>query len=173
MRSKPLLFLVGPLFVTIALLVPSPDQWGVSVPVFAASLEMGGNNTATETTPQSAMKLDLVVTRIIDAPVDRVWAAWTNPKHVMRWWGPEGYTSPSCQIDLREGGRYVFCMRAPKEMGGQDQYTSGVCKKIGPMEGLEFTMSLSDKDRNTIDPTAVGMPRTSRKRSATQSSSKK
>ena len=103
-------------------------------------------------------KLDLVVTRIIDAPLEMVWNAWTNPEHVKRWWGPKDYTSPSCTIDFRVGGKYIFCMHAPEEQGGQDSYTSGVYQKIVPMELLEFTQSLSDKNGNTIDPVKSGMP---------------
>ncbi len=103
-------------------------------------------------------KEDLVITRIIDAPIELVWKAWTDPKHVTRWWGPKYYTSPNCKIDLREGGKYVFCMRAPQDQGGQDSYTAGVYKKIVPMERLEFTQSLADKDGNPIDPAQAGMP---------------
>jgi uncharacterized protein YndB with AHSA1/START domain len=108
--------------------------------------------------PDNVKKEDLVVTRIIDAPLELVWKAWTDPEHVMRWWGPKYYTSPSCKIELREGGKYIFCMRAPKDQGGQDSYTAGVYKKILPMERLEFTQGLSDKDGNKIDPAQVGMP---------------
>ena len=107
---------------------------------------------------QNVKKEDLVVTRIIDAPVELVWKTWTDPEHVMRWWGPKYYTSPSCKIDFREGGKYIFCMRAPKDQGGQDSYTAGVYKKIVPMELIEFTQGLSDKDGNRIDPTTIGMP---------------
>jgi uncharacterized protein YndB with AHSA1/START domain len=103
-------------------------------------------------------KEDLVVTRIIDAPLEMVWKAWTDPDHVRRWWGPKYYTSPTCKIDLWEGGRFIFCMHAPEEQGGQDSYTSGVYNKIVPMERLEFTQSLSDKEGNRIDPTQAGMP---------------
>ena len=109
-------------------------------------------------TTRNMRKEDLVVTRIIDAPVEMVWKAWTEPEHVRKWWGPKYYTSPYCKIDLREGGRFVFCMRAPAEHGGQDTYTSGVYKKIVPIEYLEFTQGLSDKDGNPIDPQQVGMP---------------
>jgi len=101
---------------------------------------------------------DLVVTRIIDAPLELVWRAWTDPEHVKRWWGPKYYTSPTCRIDLRVGGKYVFCMRAPQDQGGQDSYTAGVYKKIVPMERLEFTQGLSDQDGNPIDPAQLGMP---------------
>jgi len=109
-------------------------------------------------TTENVRKEDLVVTRIIDAPLEMVWKAWTEPEHVMKWWGPKYYTSPSCKIDLREGGKFIFCMRAPQDQGGQDSYTSGVYKKIVPMEYLEFTQGLSDKDGNPIDPAQVGMP---------------
>jgi uncharacterized protein YndB with AHSA1/START domain len=113
-----------------------------------------------ENTTQSGYKEkeDLVVTRIIDAPIELVWKAWTDPEHVMKWWGPKYYTSPSCKIDLREGGRYVFCMRDPQNQGGQDSYTAGVFKKIVPMELLEFTQGMSDQDGNPIDPAQAGMP---------------
>jgi len=107
---------------------------------------------------ESAEKEDLVVSRVLDAPVEQVWKAWTDPDHVRRWWGPKYYTSPSCKIDLREGGKYVFCMRAPEDQGGQDSYTAGTYTKIVPMQRLEFTQGLADKDGNPIDPAQLGMP---------------
>jgi uncharacterized protein YndB with AHSA1/START domain len=103
-------------------------------------------------------KMDIVVKRILDAPAELVWKAWTDPARVMRWWGPANYTSPSCRIDLREGGQYVLCMRAPLEQGGQDSYTSGVYSRIVPMRRLEFTQGISDQDGNPIDPAAAGLP---------------
>lgn len=109
-------------------------------------------------TIQNTEKEDIVITRILDAPVELVWKAWTEPERVTHWWGPKYYTSPSCKIDLREGGRYIFCMRAPQEQGGGDSYTSGVYLKIVPMEHLEFTQGLSDENGNRIDPSQLGMP---------------
>ncbi len=103
-------------------------------------------------------KEELVVTRIIDAPVDVVWQAWTKAEHVMHWWGPKDYTSPSARIDLRVGGKYVFAMQAPQEQGGLISYTAGVYQRIVPMELLEFTQGLSDADGNPIDPLSIGMP---------------
>ncbi len=110
-----------------------------------------------QTTP-GALKEDLVITRIIDAPVELVWKSWTDPEHVKRWWGPKYYTSPFCTIDLRAGGKYIFAMQAPREQGGQVSYTAGVYQKIVPMERLEFTQGLSDQDGNRIDPATIGMP---------------
>ena len=116
-----------------------------------------GNSISDAT--DSAEKRDLVVTRVFDASVERVWKAWTDPEQVMRWWGPTGFTSPSCKIDFREGGKFLFHMRAPKDFqGGQDFYTTGVYKKIVLMQLIEFSQSLADKDGNRIDPTTMGMP---------------
>ncbi|MBG0741140.1 SRPBCC domain-containing protein [Paeniglutamicibacter antarcticus] len=87
---------------------------------------------------------DIVITRILNAPVSTVWTLWTNPKAVTRWWGPEDYSSPSAKIDLREGGSYLFAMRSPAEQGGAVSYTGGVYKRIDPLERLEFTQNLTN-----------------------------
>ena len=101
---------------------------------------------------------DLVVTRIFAAPVDLVWKAWTNPEYVMRWWGPDHFTSPSAKIDFREGGTSLVCMRAPEDFGGQDMYSTWVYQKIVPLKRIEFIQNLADKDGNQIDPVEIGMP---------------
>jgi uncharacterized protein YndB with AHSA1/START domain len=101
---------------------------------------------------------DLVVTRLFAAPVDLVWKAWTDPEYVMRWWGPDHFTSPSAKMDFREGGTSVVCMRAPKDFGGQDMYSTWVYQKIVPLKRIEFIQNLADKDGNQIDPAEIGMP---------------
>lgn len=101
---------------------------------------------------------DIVIRRIIDAPLDLVWEAWTKANHVVNWWGPKHYTSPSAKIDFRVGGKYVFSMQAPAEQGAAVTYSSGVYGKIVPKERLEFTQFVSDSEGNPIDPTDIGMP---------------
>lgn len=103
-------------------------------------------------------KRDLVVTRAFDAPIELVWKAWTKPEHVMQWWGPEYFTSPSAEIDFREGGMSLVCMRAPKEFGAQDMYSTWVYQKIVPMERIEFIQNMADKDGNLVDPVKMGLP---------------
>ena len=63
---------------------------------------------------------NVVVNRILNAPVATVWKLWTDPELVTKWWGPQDYTSPSAKIDLREGGSYIFSMRAPQYQGGAE-----------------------------------------------------
>src|SRR5215813_10293827 len=107
---------------------------------------------------EQVKKSDLIITRRFDAPVERVWQAWTDPAQVTRWWGPTGFTSPSAEIDFQEGGMFIFAMRPPKEFGDHDLYTAGVYKKIVPFERIEFTQYLSDEHGNRIEPTTIGMP---------------
>jgi hypothetical protein len=62
-------------------------------------------------------------------------------------------------------------MRAPKEFGGQDMYSTWLYTKIVPMQSLEFIQNLSDKDGNNVDPVALGVPPDFRATSATWSPS--
>src|SRR5262245_33176390 len=103
-------------------------------------------------------KSDLVITRVFDAPLELVWSAWADPSLVMRWWGPNGFTSPSAKIDLREGGTSLVCMRAPKEFGGQDMYSTWKYRNIVPLRRIEYIHNLADRDGRRIDPASIGMP---------------
>jgi uncharacterized protein YndB with AHSA1/START domain len=86
---------------------------------------------------------NLVITRIFDAPRELVWKAWTDPKYVMQWWGPKGFTSPSCEIDLRVGGRYLLCMRAPD---GQEFWSGGEYTEIIAPEKIVAVLFYADKN---------------------------
>ena len=103
-------------------------------------------------------KRDLVVTRVFDAPVERVWKAWVEPEMVKQWWGPTGFTCPLAEMDFREGGTSLVCMRAPKEFGGQDMYNTWTYKKIEPMERIEYILHFTDKDGKAFDPAEMGLP---------------
>jgi len=106
------------------------------------------------TTP-NGQKQDVVVTRIIDAPVEEVWKAWVDPKLVMQWWGPYGFTAPLAKIDFREGGTSLVCMSS-LQFG--DQYSTWQYEEIVPMKRIEYIHNLADKDGNKIDPASIGMP---------------
>ncbi len=47
----------------------------------------------------------IVISRVFDAPREKVWDAWTKPEQVAKWWGPTGFTTPVCKIDFRVGGK--------------------------------------------------------------------
>lgn len=96
------------------------------------------------------MTNEIVINRIINAPVETVWKMWTDPNEIVKWWGPADYTSSSAHLDLRKGGLYVFAMRAPEYQGGKESFTSGEYKEIVPMKRLVFTQGLSDAAGNRL-----------------------
>jgi uncharacterized protein YndB with AHSA1/START domain len=77
---------------------------------------------------------ELVVTRIFDAPRKFVFDAWTNPKYIPQWLlGPEGWTMPVCEVDLREGGAWHFVWR---KSDGAEMEMRGTYREIRPPERL-------------------------------------
>lgn len=86
----------------------------------------------------SASSLDRVLklTRDFDAPRALVFKAWTDPQHLVRWWGPKDFTLPHYQQDFRVGGTYRLCMRSPE---GEDHWVWGVYREIVEPERIVFT----------------------------------
>src|SRR5688572_29914695 len=105
------------------------------------------------TTKSETAVNELVINRIFNAPVELVWSAWTNPEHMMRWWGPKGFTSPVCKLDFRVGGKYLFCMTSPE---GQNFWSMGVCKEIIPFKKIVWTDSFADEKGDKVSPTTYG-----------------
>ena len=67
----------------------------------------------TMTNPSSTADREIVTTRLIDAPRELVFEAWTDPKHVAHWFGPDGFTTITHSMDVRPGGVWRFTMRGP------------------------------------------------------------
>ena len=53
-----------------------------------------------------ADETDLVLERVLDAPRDLVWRAWTDPELMKIWWAPRPYQTPEIEVELRPGGRF-------------------------------------------------------------------
>lgn len=101
-----------------------------------------------------AKESELVLGRVFDAPRGRVWMAWTEPEAFKRWWGPKGFTVPFCTIDLRVGGRLLYCMRSPD---GKDTWVTGAYREIVPGRKLVCTDSFADEKGNVVPATYYGM----------------
>ncbi len=98
-------------------------------------------------------KKEITITRIIDAPRELVFRAWTDPEMMSKWWGPKPFTAPTIKMDLRVGGKYLFCMRTPE---GKDYWTAGVYNEITPPERLVYTDNFADEHGNIIPASAYG-----------------
>jgi uncharacterized protein YndB with AHSA1/START domain len=60
---------------------------------------------------------EVVLERTYDASLETVWQAWTDPKLLQQWWGPDNVTIPECEVDLRVGGKFYIVMEAGEAMG--------------------------------------------------------
>src|ERR1700730_10895799 len=93
----------------------------------------------TATTFTTPTDREIVMTRVVDAPRTLVFEAYTNPAHVPRWMlGPDGWTMPVCEIDLRPGGAWHFVWR---RADGTEMSMRGVYMEIVPPERLVSTES--------------------------------
>lgn len=107
---------------------------------------------------QKEKKWDVTVVRTFDAPVAKVWQAWSDSELIKKWWAPTGFTCPVAKIDFRIKGKSLLCMRAPKEMGGGDTYTTWAYSKIVPNRQIDFVLEFSDKDGKKVSPQSLGLP---------------
>lgn len=85
---------------------------------------------------------EIAITRVFDAPRGRVWHAWTDPHELAQWWGPQGVTNPTCEVDLRVGGELYIVMLAGPELGplaGQRWPMRGTFIEITEPERLVFS----------------------------------
>jgi uncharacterized protein YndB with AHSA1/START domain len=100
---------------------------------------MSETDSVGETTITTPSDREVVMARTFEAPRTLVWDAYTKPEHVQRWLlGPEGWTMPICEIDLRPGGEWHFLWRRPD---GDELEMRGVYREIVPPERLVNTES--------------------------------
>ncbi len=98
---------------------------------------------------------DLTITRTFDVSREILWKYWTVPEYMKRWWGPNGYTSPIIEVDLRVGGKYLNDMRSPE---GKDYWSTGIYEEIVPLEKIVVTDSFADQNGNIVPSSYYGMP---------------
>lgn len=83
--------------------------------------------------------LDLVLERIVDLPRERIWAAWTRPEELKKWFTPAPWQTVDCEIDLRPGGIFRSVMRSPE---GEEFSNAGCYLEVVPNERLAWTSAL-------------------------------
>jgi uncharacterized protein YndB with AHSA1/START domain len=88
-------------------------------------------------------ELALRMRRVLPAPRERVFRAFTDPGELAEWWGPKGFTAPSIELDLRPGGTYRIAMQPPD---GDLFYLSGEFREVDPPARLAYTFRWEDPD---------------------------
>jgi uncharacterized protein YndB with AHSA1/START domain len=92
---------------------------------------------------------ELVITRVFDAPRALVFKVWTDPLHLMRWWGPRDHPATQMRADLRPGGAWRGCLTAVA--GGQALWHGGVFREIAPPERLVFTFAWEEDGERGLE----------------------
>ena len=90
-------------------------------------------------TPRFDPRLDLLLERVVDVPPELVWAAWTVPAHIKKWFTPAPWQTVDCEIDLRPGGIFRTVMRSPD---GQELNNVGCFLEIARNHKLVWTVAL-------------------------------
>ena len=100
------------------------------------------------TQPSLATKPSLTLKRRLNAPPAKVYAAWTEPAKIARWFGPQGAEVLRAEADTRVGGRYRVVFRVPD---GEEHDVSGVYREVVPNQKLVFTWAwISTPERESL-----------------------
>ena len=95
---------------------------------------------------------EIVLTREIAAPRALLFRLWTEPEHLMHWWGPQTTTASSVSVDLREGGAWRHCILTAE---GREYWSHGRYLEIIPAERLVFTFAWENQEGKPEHPMQV------------------
>jgi uncharacterized protein YndB with AHSA1/START domain len=91
---------------------------------------------------------ELIISRTLNAPVELVWEAWTNPEHIANWWGPDGFTNTITTMDMTVGGEWILVMHGPD---GTDYKNKNVFREIIPLKRIVYEHVSSPNFTATIE----------------------
>ncbi|MET7683253.1 SRPBCC family protein [Streptomyces sp. NPDC005423] len=91
---------------------------------------------------------EIAISRVIDAPRELVFEAFTEVRHLSRWWGPEGFTTTTRSFEFREGGEWDFVLHGPD---GTDYSEWIRWRRIAPPELIELLHGESRDDPNSFE----------------------
>jgi uncharacterized protein YndB with AHSA1/START domain len=96
---------------------------------------------------------EILISRTLNAPVELVWEAWTNPEHIANWWGPNGFTNTITKMDVKPGGDWDLVMHGPD---GTDYKNKSVFKEIIHHKKIVYQHLSSPSFVSTIEFEAQG-----------------
>ena len=101
---------------------------------------------------------DVQIERTFDAPIDLIWAMWTEAEHFSRWYGPNGAQIPSAEMNVRIGGTRRITMEMDTPAGPMRMYFIGEYRAVDPKTHLVYTESMADADGKAMTAEQMGMP---------------
>lgn len=97
---------------------------------------------------------DLILKREFDAPRELVFDAFSKAEHLKKWWSPEGWSTPVCEVDFRPGGVWHYCMKCTdknQEEYGMESWGKAVYQEIQKPEKIVLIDSFSDAEGNNSE----------------------
>ncbi len=91
---------------------------------------------------------ELVLARHFAAPRQLVWDAYTNCAHLKHWWGPKGWELTHCELDLREDGKWHYCMAGEYEGSRQESWGLATYDEIDAPSRLVYRDAFADAEGN-------------------------
>ncbi len=112
--------------------------------------------TSSQAISSTPLSKEFSLTRVLHAPLEMVWKAWTDVDSLAKWWGPAGLEMISVKLDLRPGGLFHYGMRGPD---GKVMWGKFVFREIVPKQKLAYVVSFSDENGGAQrHPMAAGWP---------------
>jgi uncharacterized protein YndB with AHSA1/START domain len=111
----------------------------------------GGRQTIDKLEEHLAVMLageEFTLTRELNAPRELVWKMWTDPKHMVKWWGPAGFEMVKAEMDLKPGGMFHYGMKTPD--GAHTMWGKLVYREIAEPERLIVVVSFCDENAKAI-----------------------
>jgi len=91
---------------------------------------------------------ELLLERVLNAPIELVWEVWTKPEHIAQWWGPNGFTNTISKMDVTPGGEWDLVMHGPD---GTDYKNKSVFKEIVKHKKIVYEHVSAPKFLATIE----------------------
>ncbi|MGI9601120.1 MAG: SRPBCC family protein [Acidimicrobiales bacterium] len=101
---------------------------------------------------------DVQIERTFDAPIDLIWAMWTEAEHFANWYGPMGAKIPKAEMDVQVGGQRHIGMEMETPNGQMQMFFVGEYREIDPKTRLVYTESMADADGKAMTAEQMGMP---------------
>ncbi|WP_261800071.1 alpha/beta fold hydrolase [Paenibacillus sp. PAMC21692] len=92
---------------------------------------------------------ELTVERIVAMPVQLAWEGWTDPKHIINWWGPKGWTTTVYEMDVRPGGVWRYSLKAD-DNSGEEAYCRATYEEVEAPGKLVYMDTFADSDWNMV-----------------------
>lgn len=104
---------------------------------------------------ETTTKNEVIIHRVFNLPINKVWSALTEREQFQKWWGPKGFTGSSIKMEAKKGGKYLNVMRGPD---GNEFWSTGSVKEFVPPKKLVITDHFSDEKGNIKLGSDYGLP---------------